>query len=92
MPIRTRQLLGRSSGRIAIRIGIGGCEFSERRKNLARSFDRASQANYVTLLTRASFDQNAAARTIASVVKKVRSTAPMLMYQHSRSGVSIPGK
>ena len=28
-----------------------------------------------------------AARTIASVVKKSRSTLPMLMYQHSCSGV-----
>ena len=28
----------------------------------------------------------------ASVVKKLLSTAPMLMYQHSRSGVSGPGK
>ena len=26
--------------------------------------------------------------TMASVVKKALSTAPMLMYQHSRSGVS----
>src|ERR1700688_1996612 len=30
--------------------------------------------------------------TIASVVKNARSTAPMLMYQHSRSGVSMPGR
>ncbi len=30
--------------------------------------------------------------TIASVVKNARSTAPMLMYQHSRSGVSWPGR
>jgi hypothetical protein len=28
----------------------------------------------------------------ASVVKKLLSTAPMLMYQHSRSGVSNPGR
>src|SRR6266850_7168168 len=33
-----------------------------------------------------------AALTIASVVKKFLSTAPMLMYQHSRSGVCRPGK
>jgi hypothetical protein len=33
-----------------------------------------------------------AALTIASVVKKSRPTAPMLMYQHSRSGVSLPGR
>src|ERR1700731_3718643 len=33
-----------------------------------------------------------AALTIASVVKKVLSTAPMLMYQHSRSGVCRPGR
>ena len=37
-------------------------------------------------------DQNWAARTIASVVKNDLSTAPMLMYQHSFSGVSIPGR
>ena len=36
--------------------------------------------------------QRIADRTNASVVKKLLSTAPMLMYQHSRSGVSIPGK
>jgi hypothetical protein len=30
--------------------------------------------------------------TIAWVVKKALSTAPMLMYQHSRSGVSMPGR
>src|ERR1035437_7915493 len=30
--------------------------------------------------------------TIASVLKNARSTAPMLMYQHSRSGVSRPGR
>ena len=30
--------------------------------------------------------------TIASVVKNALSTAPMLMYQHSRSGVSMPGR
>jgi hypothetical protein len=33
-----------------------------------------------------------AMRTIVSVVKKSRPTAPMFMYQHSRSGVSIPGR
>jgi hypothetical protein len=37
-------------------------------------------------------DQNDAARNIESVVKKFLSTAPMLMYQHSRSGVSSPGR
>jgi hypothetical protein len=36
--------------------------------------------------------QRIADRTNASVVKNVLSTAPMLMYQHSRSGVSIPGR
>jgi len=36
--------------------------------------------------------QKSAARTIASVVKKLLSTAPILMYQHSRSGVSMPGR
>src|SRR5271155_3429135 len=30
--------------------------------------------------------------TIAWVVKNALSTAPMLMYQHSRSGVSMPGR
>jgi hypothetical protein len=30
--------------------------------------------------------------TIASVVKNALSTAPMLMYQHSRSAVSMPGR
>ena len=30
--------------------------------------------------------------TIASVVKNALSTAPILMYQHSRSGVSRPGR
>ena len=30
--------------------------------------------------------------TIASVVKNALSTAPMLMYQHSRSAVSWPGR
>jgi len=33
-----------------------------------------------------------AALTSAWVVKKSLSTAPMLMYQHSRSGVSMPGR
>jgi hypothetical protein len=33
-----------------------------------------------------------AALVIAWVVKKSLSTAPMLMYQHSRSGVSMPGR
>ncbi len=33
-----------------------------------------------------------AAFTIAWVVKKSLSTAPMLMYQHSRSGVFCPGR
>ena len=33
-----------------------------------------------------------AAFTMAALLKKALSTAPMLMYQHSRSGVSAPGK
>ena len=41
---------------------------------------------------RVSIPQRIADRTKASVVKKLLSTAPMLMYQHSRSGVSMPGR
>ncbi len=33
-----------------------------------------------------------AAATIALIVKKPLFTAPMLMYQHSRSGVCCPGR
>src|SRR5208282_392210 len=59
------------------------------KKEPARSVRTAPAFSNLDGLTRASY---CAARTIASVVKKLLSTAPMLMYQHSRSGVSMPGR
>lgn len=50
---------------------------------------RSGGPNYLIYLAKRTYG---AAFTIDSVVKKALSTAPMLIYQHSRSGVFCPGK
>src|SRR5262249_42001779 len=56
--------------------------------NCRRLIDRANPSASLLAVS----PHRIAARTMALVVKKLLSTAPMLMYQHSFSGVSMPGK
>src|SRR6516165_2512138 len=62
------------------------CAVIDRRKNAFQTGAVIRRAGLGSAL------QRIADRTRASVVKKLLSTAPMLMYQHSRSGVSMPGR
>jgi hypothetical protein len=53
---------------------------------------KAGAAIAAPALVRESGESYGAAFTIACTVKKSLSTAPILMYQHSRSGVCCPGR
>jgi hypothetical protein len=93
MPLASRMASRYRGPRFASVVERLGCRWGCPKMSWSRSEIARPQAALPRTCGRArSMHCYGAALTIASVVKKLRSTAPILMYQHSRSGVFCPGR